>query len=35
MKDCVIFYIGEESRGMINLMMENGGNEVSLLSGGE
>lgn len=29
MKDCVIFYIGEEGRGMINLAMENSMNEVS------
>lgn len=28
MKDCTIFYIGEESRGVINLMMENSGNKV-------
>lgn len=29
MKDCTIFYIGEESRGVINLMMENSGSKVS------
>ena len=27
--DCVIFYIGEESRGVINLMMENSTSKVS------
>jgi len=27
--DCVIFYIGEESRGVINLMMENSTTKVS------
>ena len=32
MKDCTIFYIGEESRGVINLMMENSGSKVSLCS---
>lgn len=32
-RDCIIFYIGEETRGMVNMMMENAGNEVSLLMG--
>ncbi len=27
-RECIIFYIGEETRGMVNLMMENAGNEV-------
>jgi hypothetical protein len=28
MQDCTIFYVGEETRGLVNLMMENADNRV-------
>jgi hypothetical protein len=32
MKDCIVFYIGEESRGVVNLMMENSQNKVRVFA---
>jgi hypothetical protein len=29
MQDCTIFYVGEETRGLVNLMMEHAENRVS------